>query len=120
MRVLSCLLFTIVWSLACAALPASQARMRTQVRSEFRPQQAYQALVQFHSAVLQQYLAGGMEHEQLAVIVRWVAVGDGILTGPQPDTWEATAREVWPVVRSLIGPYDSLQPFARTFDALLQ
>jgi len=98
------------------ALPSSQAKMRQQVASEFQPRQAYDALVAFHAAVLQ---TEGIEREHLAILVAWIARGVETLR-LQPDQWEATARERWPVVRSLIGPYDGLQPFAAQFDTLLQ
>ena len=100
----------------CAMLPSSQARMRTKVQSEFRPAMAYDQLVAFHAAVLN---TEGLEKEHLAIIIAWIARGVETLR-LQPDQWEATAREKWPVVRSLIGPYDGLQEYAVTFDRLLQ
>lgn len=105
---------------SCVLMPTTQAKMRAQVAAEFHPQTAYQILVQFNSAVLDQFINGGMDPEHLSIIVHWVAMNDSILTGSQPELFEAKARETWPVVRSICGPYDSLQPFVSKLDFLLQ
>jgi len=101
----------------CAALPSSQAKMRQQVQSEFRPAPVYEQLLAFHDALVQ---TPGVELEHVAILTRWIALGVRTLRGDDPSSWEAVARPGWPQVRSLIGPYDTLQPFAATFDHLLQ
>jgi hypothetical protein len=105
----------------CALTSASyRAQLRAQVAAEFHPAVAYSRLVAFQLAVLDQYLAGGMEVETLAVLSHWTVVGLGVLGGDHPEGWEATARTDWPRVRSELGPYAPLEVWARLFDQLLQ
>jgi hypothetical protein len=111
------ILALVVLTSGCAMLPASQARMRARVNAEWRPATALKPLLGFHAAVLAQ---PHLERDDAARIVAWIAHGVEVLNSPHPDQWEAEARVGWPLVRSLLGPYDGLQVWARLFDELLQ
>lgn len=102
-------------SSGCATAPPVPAKAR--VVMTFRPEQIFEPLLAFHDALLQ---TRGMELEQVAVITRWIAAGVKTVRGDTPERWEEVARENWPQVRSLIGPYETLEPFAAVFDRLLQ
>jgi hypothetical protein len=101
----------------CSLLPSSQARMRAQAQSEVRPATVYEPLLALHAALL---TTDGVEREVVEGVTQWIARGVRTLRGPHPETWEAEARPDWPRVRSWLGPYDTLQPFAAVFDRLLQ
>jgi hypothetical protein len=101
-------------------MPAARARARATLTSA----QVQTQLLQFHAAVLVQ---PGMELEQRQLVVAWIDQGVKQLAPglPLPDAqilllWEGGARHGWPAVRSALGPFDALQSWAVTFDALLQ
>lgn len=119
MKCLSVLLLSVVLGLSCAPARTRQARAATLTATQIHDQ-----LLAFHAAVLTQ---AGMEAEQRQLAVAWIDQGvkqlaPGLkLSDAQVVTlWEAGARHGWPAVRAAIGPYDPLQPWAVTFDRLLQ
>src|SRR6185503_9361969 len=86
----------------------------------FHPAQAIEPLIAFQRAVEQQSAAGGLEPEQFGLIMRWVGASLTTLRGPHPEEWEATARAGWPSVRSAVGPFETLSPFVRLIDSLIE
>ena len=86
----------------------------------FHPVQAIEPLIALQRAVEQQAAAGGMEPEQLSLVLRWIGAGLSTLRGPHADEWEAVARPQWNAVKSALGPHETLSPFVRLIESLLE
>lgn len=68
-------------------------------------------LIQFQTALSEQYESGGMDIETFNIIQIWIGDGIRILT-TNPKQWEGQARLKWHTILSLCGPYDELNRIA--------
>lgn len=68
-------------------------------------------LIQFQTALNNQYESGGMDIETFNIIQIWIGDGIRILT-VNPKQWEGQARLKWHTIQSLCGPYDELNRIA--------
>jgi hypothetical protein len=95
------------WCASCATVPRVQ------------PADVVVKLIQFHGAVADQFQAGGMELEHFLTVTSWI--GDELrVLQTNPRQWEGQARLDWPRVKSICVPFESLEPWTRRLDGLLQ
>jgi len=105
----------------CTTTGAARAAVAREAQvPHFHPAQALAPLQAFQRAVILQAGEGGMEPEQLALIMRWIGVVTTTLQGPHADEWEAAARPEWNAVKSAVGPFEHLRPWVDLIDSLLQ
>lgn len=106
---------------ACTTTGRARAAVAREAQiPHFHPTSAIEPLIAFQKAVEQQAAAGGLEPEQFGLIMRWIGASLSTLRGPHPDQWEEVARPDWNAVKSAIGPYETLAPFARLIESLIE
>jgi len=76
-------------------------------------------LLQFHGALSNQYQVGGMDIDTFNTINDWI-VNEIRVTTHNPKQWEGQARLEWNKIRSLCGPYDSLNEWVEKMNRLIQ
>ena len=108
----------VVWLLLLGIFVSGCATTATD-RARGKPADIVAELIQFQAAVGDQYQQGGMDVEHFNVVTSWI--GDALrVLQTNPAQFEGQARLKWPVVQSIVVPFESLQPFAARITARLQ